>query len=252
MAGSGDRGDILKKRELLVIFCLLCYCVVAFAQKHNSCSKGPHTLYSRDAITLDPASDHPVRVISPDGKTTLIVSAVRDKSDPDRMHISYDILAGAKKFTASLAGFNGEIAWAPDSKAFAVTQTEGGGSLGSRVYVFYVQESGLRKIDISRPIEKHFGNPVKCDIEILPNTGFISWQADSSTLLVAAEVVPVSICSCSGTYRVYEMSLPSATIARTYSQTEAKKRFWNFLGCELRDADDSCVQSLDAQSRVKQ
>ncbi len=230
---------------------LLLYCAVAFAQERNSCPKGFHTLYSHGAVTLEPASDHPVLVTSPDGSKTLVVKAVSDKQDPDGVHINYSVLNGHKTLTANLHGFNGEVAWAPDSKAFAVTQTEGGGGLGSRVYVFYVGEGGLRKIDVSRPIEEHFGSPVKCDIKILPNTGFISWRAGSSTLLVAAEVVPVSICSCSGTYRVYEMNLPSATIARTYSQTEAKKQFWNLLGCELRDADDSCVQRLEAQSHVK-
>src|SRR5258708_25872981 len=115
---------MLKKGGPLVIFYLLFYCVVAFAQGRNSCPEGPHTLYSRDAITLDPASDHPVRVISPDGKTTLIVRTISDKSDPDGVHISYDVIAGENKFTANLPGFNGEIASAPVSKAFAWTHTD--------------------------------------------------------------------------------------------------------------------------------
>jgi hypothetical protein len=241
----------MTKWNSTILVYLLVYCAVAFAQERNSCPEGFHTLYSRDAITLDPASDHPVRVTSPDGAKTLVVKVVSDKQDSDGVDVSYSVLNGGKTLTASLPGFNGEVGWAPDSKAFAVTQTEGGGGLGSRVYVFYVEENGLRRIDVSRPIEKDFGSPVKCDIDMLPNTGFISWHTDSSTLLVAAEVVPVSVCSCSGTYRVYEMNLPSATIARTYSQTEAKKQFWNLLGCELRDASDSCVQRLEARSHIK-
>jgi hypothetical protein len=242
---------MIKWNSGLLIFLLLC-CVGTFAQgPKSSCPDGPHTLYSRDAATLDSAPGHPVRVTSPDGNKTLVVKAVSDKEDPGGSHIDYRVISGRETLTANLPGFNGEVAWAPDSKAFAVTQTEGGGGLGSRVYVFYVEEGSLRKIDVSRPIEKDFGSPVKCDVEVPPNTGFVSWQTDSSTLLVAAEVAPVSVCSCSGTYRVYEMNLPSAAIARTYSQTEAKKQFWNLLGCELRGADDSCVQRLEARSHIK-
>jgi hypothetical protein len=229
----------------------LLVCLVVDAQERPGCPEGSHSLYSNRATSLDPASDHAVGVVSPDGQKTLVARRIEDNKDPDGMHMSYEVQVGGRTFTTDLLGFNGEVAWSPDSKAFAVTQTEGGGSLGSRVYVFYVEENSLRKLDVSRPIEKDFGRPVKCEIDILPNTGFISWQADSSTLLVAAEVVPVSVCSCSGTFRVYEMNLPSVTVAMTYSQTEAKKRFWNLLGCELRNADDSCVKTLEAHRHVK-
>ena len=141
------------------------------------------------------------------------------------------------------------MAWSSDSKAVAITQTEGGGGLGSRLYVFYVEKSRITKLDVSRPIEKDFGNPVRCDVSVPPNTGFISWKGGSSTLLVAAEIVPVSICDCSGAYRVYEVSLPTLTIAKTYSQTEARKQFKDMLGSELRDADDECVKKLERHSR---
>ena len=188
---------------------------------------------------------------SPDGRKTLIVKTVWDEKDPNGAYINYKVRTAGKTLAVNLSGFNGKVAWSPDSKAFAVTQTEGGGSLGSRVYVFFIEVNKLRRLDVSGLIEKHFGHPVKCDIDIPPNTGFISWKTDSSTLLVAAEVVPVSVCSCSGTYRVYEMNLPNMTIVRTYSQTEAKKQFWNLLGCELQDAGDSCVKTLEAHSQVK-
>jgi len=152
---------------------------------------------------------------------------------------------GSKTVVTRLLGFNGEIAWSPDSEAFAVNQTEGGGGLGERVYVFSINSHGLQKLDISRVIERDFGHPVRCEVKTPPNTGFISWGSDASTLLVAAEVVPVSICKCMGTFRVYEINLPSLTIARTYSQTEAKQKFRSLLGPELRGADDSCIATLE-------
>ena len=227
----------------------LLLCSPAVAQQHNTCPPSKHTLYSRHAVSLDDASDHPVRVVSPDGKKVLLARTIQDDRDPDGMHISYTVGVAGRTFTTRLLGFNGEVAWSPDSKAFAVNQTEGGGGLGTRVYVFFVEEDGLRKLDVSSPIEKDFGHPVQCEIEVPPNTGFISWRSDSSALLVAAEVVPVSICKCMGTYRVYETSLPSLTIKQTYAQPEAQERFKGLLGCELRDRDDSCSAILERNIR---
>lgn len=223
------------------------------AQRRHSCPNGPHTLYSQNAVTLDGAMKQPVRVSSPDGQKVVRVKTVMDDpTTPDGWRIDLTVKSAEKTFTTSLPGFNGELAWSPDSKAFAVTLTTGGGSLGSRVYVFFVEPTGLRKVDVSAPIERHFGHPVQCEVEIAPNTGFIGWQADSSTLLVAAEVVPVSICHCMGAYRVYAMKLPSATIAGTMTQAQAKKQLWPSLGCELRDADDSCDSVLRRHDRPLQ
>jgi hypothetical protein len=222
----------------------------AVGQQSDQCSKGVHTLYSQHATSLNDAFKHPVRIMSPDRNKTLVVRTVEDYKDPDGLHVHYRVDLGGKSFAANLLGFNGEVAWSPDSSAFAVTQTEGGGSLGSRVYVFYIDASGMRKLDVSRPIERDFGHPVKCEIAIPPNTGFISWR-DSRTLLVAAEVVPVSICECMGTYRVYEMRLPSLEIVRTFSQVEAQKMFWSQLGCELRSASDHrCVEGVEHHQRA--
>jgi hypothetical protein len=235
-----------------LLLLLLTFAVAATAQEHrNSCRQGFHTLYSHSATTLDPAFGHPVIISSPDHSKTLSARTAEDPKDPDGLHINYTVRIGGKTFKTKLLGFNGEVAWSPDSKAFAVTQTEGGGSLGSRVYAFFVDETELKKLDVSTPIERDFGTPVKCEVKVPPNTGFVHWGVDSSTLLVAAEVVPVSICSCMGTYRVYEMALPSLTIVRAYSQTEAKKRFWGELGCELRDADDKCVPGVERHFRTK-
>ena len=229
-----------------IICCaLLSLAVPTLALGSNSCSPGPHALYSHRAITLD----HDARIVSPDGMKTLSTKTVADTNDPDGLEIEYSVTFAGKTFTDRLPGFNGEVAWSPDSKAFAVTQTEGGGGLGSRVYVFYVDGTHMMKLDVSTPIEQDFGRPVKCEIPTPPNTGFISWKADSSVLLVAAEVVPVSICECRGTYRVYEVALPRLQIAKTYSQTEAKKQFWDLLGCELRDVSDECVQVLEDAHR---
>ena|SRR5579863_9212633 len=219
--------------------CLLVMsCLSAYAQ--NAGSYGCR--YSARAISLNSASEHPISVISPDRQKTVTTRSKYEKTSDDD-HVTYRVRIARKTFRARLPGFNG--LWSPDSKAFAVNQTEGGGGIGARVYVFYADASGLQKMDVSKPIETDFGNPVPCDLKIAPNTGFISWGPDSSTLYVAAEVIPVSLCKCMGAFRVYEISLPSLTFVRTYSQRESRKRFQGLLGCELRDAPDSCVKLLE-------
>ncbi len=110
--------------------------------------------------------------------------------------------------------------------------------------MFYVGETGLKKVGVSRIVEKAFGSPVKCEVRVPPNTGFIDWLGGSDRILVAAEVVPVSVCQCSGMFKVYELSLPEVQILQTYSQIEAKQKFSNLLGCELRDANDKCAERL--------
>ena len=158
------------------------------------------------------------------------------------------MIVGGKLFHAQLPGFDAEVSWSPDSSAFAVTETEGSGGIGYGAYVLRIGESGLKEISLSPVVAKAFGSPVRCEISVPPNVGFISWL-DSHRVLVAAEVVPVSICKCMGMFAAYEISLPEATITHTYSQIEAKKKFWSLLGCELRDADDGCTGGMQLDQK---
>jgi hypothetical protein len=149
---------------------------------------------------------------------------------------------GGKHFKERLSGWRTEVLWSPDSKAFAANQTVGGGGIGQRTYVFYLTVDGLRKIDVSATVEKSFGSPVKCEVPAAPNTAILKWL-DSKRILVVAEVVPVSICKCSGTFQTYEVSLPDLEIVHVYTQAETRRRFPDALGCELRGADDRCARS---------
>jgi hypothetical protein len=210
------------------------------SQKH-SCPDGPHTLYSKRAALFENCLKG---LKSPDGTKLLTVRPSEDEKDPDGSYLSFTVGAAGKEFVTRLPGFDAEVLWAQDSSAFAVTQTEGGGGIGYRVYVFYVGENGLKRVDVSQTIEKAFGTPVKCEVSVPPNTGFIDWVDGSDRILVAAEVVPVSICQCNGTFKVYEVGLPDTRILRSYSQIEAKQKFSNLLGCELTDADDNCAKEI--------
>jgi hypothetical protein len=68
----------------------------------------------------------------------------------------------------------------------------------------------------------------------------IAWANDATRLLVVAQVLPHSNCDNMGTFRLYELAVPTGTMIRRFSQVEAKTLFHDLLGPELRAADDSC------------
>jgi len=215
--------------------------VAASAQQpRTSCdTTRDHTLYSWKASVLAET------LKSPDGKKVLMMERLPPKDDGDGS-IRYTVIVGGSRFSAQLPGFNAEISWSPDSLAFAVTETEGGGGIGYGAYILRIGKSGMQEINLSPVVAKAFGSPARCEVPVAPNIVFISWL-DSRRVLVVAEVVPVSICKCAGMFAACEVSFPEATIIRSYSQVEAKKKFWSLLGCELRDADDGCASGPQRQ-----
>lgn len=144
---------------------------------------------------------------------------------------------GKEQLKTRLDGFEAEILWAPGSRAFAVNETEGGGGFDQRAYVFMIEHTGLRKLDVSTPVEKAFSQPVKCELAIVPNTAILAWL-NPKRVLVAAEVVNVTVCEHMGTFLTYEVSLPDLKILRRHTQAETRKQFGRFLGCELQAGDD--------------
>jgi hypothetical protein len=212
--------------------------IAALAQQpQTSCDiTRNHTLYSWNASVFADT------IKSPDGKKVVTMQ----RTDDNDGSIRYTVIVGSRRFSTQLPGWNAEISWSPDSSAFAVTETEGGGGIGCEAYIFRIREQGLQEINLSPLVAKAFGSPAKCEVPVAPNIAFISWL-DSRRVLVAAEVVPASICKCMGMFAAYEISLPEASITHRYSQSEAKKKFWSLLGCELRDADDGCGGGIQRQ-----
>jgi hypothetical protein len=134
-----------------------------------------------------------------------------------------------------------EFQWAPDSKAFFLTYSEGGAVGNYEVRVYYPSEREVRQLDPTPIVAKDFlAHYPKCFYPETPNFGAITWLKDSSRLLVAAEVLPHSNCDMMGTFAAYEIEIPSGQIIKKYGQLEAKKLFGSLLGTELRNADDDC------------
>jgi hypothetical protein len=222
-------------RPFIQVLMLLAVASPAAGQLKTSCDiSGPHTIYSRHASVIEKGD-----IRSPDGGKTVKVTPIAEPPKNSEGQLRFTVTAGSTRHEAVLEGFDAEVSWSPDSSAFAVTETEGGGGIGPRVYVFYVEPNELRKLTVSTPVEKDFGSPTKCEVPVPPNTGFVTWLGGSDRVLIAAQVVPVSICRCSGMFRAYEVHLPDLKIIGKFDQSTAKQKFWTVLGCELRDAE-SC------------
>jgi hypothetical protein len=240
--GPRRGGTLMKGRRRLFRFCISACSILLSAfllaltcsALDNQVGCGNEPLYSRHGSMKG-------QIKSPNGQNELAIENLQDDKDPEG-YVSFSLTVGEKHFSARLSGWRTEVLWSPDSKAFAVNQTEGGGSIGQQAYIFYVEENGLRRVDVSPPVEKAFGSPVKCEVPVPPNTAIIQWL-DSNRILVAAEVVPVSICERRGTFQTYELSLPDLEILHVYGQAESKRLFGDALGCELRSADDSSAKS---------
>jgi hypothetical protein len=175
---------------------------------------------------------------SPDGHKTVIFKSLYDEKR--EQYISITLRAKKLTYAAELDGWKPEILWSPDSSRFAINQTTGGGGIGQKTYVFSVQAGRLKRTDVSHPVEKVFGSPVKCEAPVPPNTAIIRWL-DAGTVLVVAEVVPVSICKCSGSFRSYEVTLADLSVKRSYSQADTKRLFSDSLGCELQAPQSACA-----------
>jgi len=179
-----------------------------------------------------------VTVPSPDGKK--MVSATFDsKTDGVALIVS----TSSAHFKISIEGGVGsEIGWSTDSRAFFLSWSSEGLSGEFHTRVYYIDDSGLKKIDLGRLVNRAFGQPPLCERGPSPvNVAAIAWVEGSSRILIAAEVPPLTICDGYGTFRAFEVSVPKMTIIRTYDQLAAKKKFWPDLGLRLRQAPDGCI-----------
>jgi hypothetical protein len=132
-----------------------------------------------------------------------------------------------------------EVLWSPDSLAFFVTYSDAGAVGTYHVLVYAIDDDGPHR---SEPISngRKLFRP-DCLTPEHPNVGGIRWGKDSHTLVIGIEVPPHSSCVDMGTFKAYEISLPSGTVLKEYGQLEAKRRFASTLGVELRNADDECI-----------
>lgn len=218
-------------------------CYAAFGMPQHEL-RGPS--YSQQAtaiwenIWIEKQPTGTIRIPSPDD-----MKAVTATYDMKADLLQLTVAAGGKQFKVKLEGGVGsELAWSPDSEAFFVTWSTAGLTGEYHTLVVYVSEQGLRKVHLDLAARRAFGHPVPCIGPTLVNVVGVAWLEGSQRMLVAAQVPPLNICDSYNTFRAYEVSLPAAVVIKPYGQLAAKKKFWTYLGRDLRDAPDNCITDL--------
>lgn len=203
--------------------------------------------FSRDAISIwgQLGREGILEIRSPDMNKIIVVKYAVKKGAMPEYSANVYVVVGGKQFDTDIGGsVNSELGWAPDSKAFFVTYSDGGNVGTYHTLVYHVAESGLRIEEPTAHVQKDFDSkPPVCFEPEDPNIGAITWVGSSRRLLVAAEIQPHSNCDAMGTFKAYEISLPEGRILTKYGQLKAKRLFWSHLGPELRNASDECALS---------
>lgn len=178
-----------------------------------------------------------VSVPSPDRSKVVIFSYPKDDA------LLMEVTWAQKRWKFELGpSIGAEMQWAPDSRAFFVTGSAHGRNGIYTVRVFRFARGRLEEVDLNRPVLRAFGSPVKCAWPEPPNISGIRWLDGSKELLVAAEIVHHSVCDSYGTFRLYRVDIARRRVLNSYGQLEGKKRFWDDLGEELRQANDECIR----------
>ena len=179
------------------------------------------------------------QVIAPDGHTRVVLGAVPKRGES---HLVLSFNSGEKSSRFDVGrGIDAELLWSSDSKALAVTTSNGSSNGVFSLFIFQVEGATVKKIDATLAVRKAFGHPVICAYPEPPNVAAIAWVESSTRLLVAAEILNHSVCDSFGTFKLYELSISDLTVDKTYGQLEAKRLFGPKLGVFLQHARDVCV-----------
>jgi hypothetical protein len=179
---------------------------------------------------------------SPDGRVLVTVRSLDD--DPDGYPSVLRVHDGARQLNREfIFGLNAEVLWAPGSRQFAVTGSEGGANGSYQTAIVTITRTGLEWFDLTELIERAFGHPVNCgDEPESPNVGAITWISNTK-VIVAAQIVNHSVCDSFGTFMAYQVNLVSKRVERRFMQLDAKKRWRSSLGDFLLNAPDECIRN---------
>lgn len=199
--------------------------------------------YSRQATALgDTLRDKPWRIPAPAGSKSITARFVDRPPDSRELELVVSGSRERKTIRAGL-GVGAELLWSPDGKAFGLTTSNQGANGIYKAYIYRISGADIKKINLTPAVENLFGHPVKCGWPEPPNVAVVAWGKSSNRILVAAEIVHHSVCDSFGTFKLYELSVPSLKLVRIYDQITAKKKFAALLGEELMQADDECIRN---------
>ena len=153
-------------------------------------------------------------VMSPDGKNRVRLNkdhsfrVLADEAEIARLGNDFDMSCCI------------EVGWAPDSKQFFISYSNGGATGGYSVRLYttsgnHVKENSAPEVALNDFKVKH-----DCPSRGA-NVFFLSWTSDSRKVFLVTEVYPTGDCGpAMGRYRGYLMDVAGGTIVRRYGEKQ--------------------------------
>ncbi len=232
---------------------LFCFALISFgtaATHKDADASRPVLTWSRAAIPLPfPAAQDPslvnTRVPSPDGKHEITCGAGETFRE-DSAQAACFLMAHGKRVSEITLATGPEALWAPDSRAVAITSSNGGALGTYRVGIYRPGRNGSTDIssavrrDLARRFPPCVGRLAGCTTEerrnlkrdvSWVNVAAIRWDKGSSRLLMLAWVPSTAYFGDNmGKYNGYVVDASSGHILRRYSKKEFEHRFRKYCG----------------------
>jgi hypothetical protein len=184
------------------------------------------------------------RLASPDGRKELVVKYL-PRGEPGGHLAQVSLLVQGREVRTDLGRRPlCEALWSPDSRALAMTCSQGGTVGKYDVTLYRFGRQGLRVTRLPKTAESRYARwKPRCFEPEAPNVGAITFRGRASRIVVAVQVPPHSNCDSLGTFRAYEMTVPGGRIVREWQQMDAKKDFAGETCSELKAAEDECIRN---------
>lgn len=177
-----------------------------------------------------------VRAVAPDGESQ-VVFALKSRGARDRAEDPFqaEFLLYGRCYRTDIGSLTAaEVLWSPDSKAFALTYSDGDVVGNYHLVIYWATPSGFRIQDLTPALHKRARRWRKvCDGDDPTNVGAICWRRDYQRIVIGAEVPNHSVCPDMGSFRAYEVELPSSRIVQEWPESAARRLFAGALGTEL-------------------
>jgi hypothetical protein len=123
-----------------------------------------------------------------------------------------------------------EIAWAPDSKAFTITSSDGGADGTWEVVLFLLEYERFTYYDPGKEAVLLFKQQYPCLDQLEPNVGAVRWLKESKHLLLALEMPPAAACADRKAVRGYAVEANTGKVLKEYDRKKLIDEWGEYLG----------------------
>jgi hypothetical protein len=178
-----------------------------------------------------------VQVPSPNGKNKLVFPSGWGEDDTDEY--TFFAVNERRRYPIHIDGYvQPHVIWANDSSAALFFFSNGGANCCYETKLISSDGEHVNVTDPTRQVADDFiayrdKLGLRCEVpHEYPNLYPIGFL-DRSHAFIAAETVHHSICDCFGSFRAYEIDLPSGRIVKAFNQAVAKRMFDGNLPWDL-------------------